>query len=206
MIGLLFSIYSVGLLIASPLFGALSDQIGRRTPMIFGLLGLAASSLLFAFATSFWMLLAARICQGISAGWVKRGQKTRDCFFPFSFSSSPFCILSLFSHCCSSAGASFVVGNALIADIYRSACLLWLLNAGKQDSGEKAAIREAADYTVADIFTSIHSIYFLLRCFSCLFPSLLFCFLVLYFVLLLVLMKLDLQVVYRLQRIVWAFY
>ena len=86
LIGLLFSVFSVGVLISSPAFGALSDEIGRRVPMLLGLLGLAVSSLLFAFASSYWMLILARIFQGISAG------------------------------------ASFVVGNALLADVYRSIC------------------------------------------------------------------------------------
>lgn len=66
-IGLLFSSYAITLLLATPIFGALSDKIGRRSPMLWGLFGLAGATLLFAFAKSFWVLLAARGLQGIAA-------------------------------------------------------------------------------------------------------------------------------------------
>ncbi|WP_046214284.1 MFS transporter [Paenibacillus wulumuqiensis] len=66
-IGLLFGSYAIVLFIATPIFGALSDRIGRRGPMLWGLLGLAAATLLFAFSTSFWMLVVARSLQGLAA-------------------------------------------------------------------------------------------------------------------------------------------
>ncbi|MFS0553167.1 MFS transporter [Brevibacillus sp. 179-C9.3 HS] len=66
-IGLLFSSYAITLFVATPIFGALSDRIGRRGPMLWGLLGLAAATLLFAFADSFWLLVLARAMQGIAA-------------------------------------------------------------------------------------------------------------------------------------------
>lgn len=66
-IGLLFASYAVVLFIATPIFGALSDRIGRRGPMLWGLLGLAAATLLFAFADNFPMLVAARSLQGLAA-------------------------------------------------------------------------------------------------------------------------------------------
>ncbi|MBN3526495.1 MFS transporter [Paenibacillus apiarius] len=66
-IGLLFGSYAVVLFIATPIFGALSDRIGRRGPMLWGLLGLAAATLMFAFAEDFWMLVTARGLQGLAA-------------------------------------------------------------------------------------------------------------------------------------------
>lgn len=66
-IGFLFGSYAVVLFIATPIFGALSDRIGRRGPMLWGLLGLALATLLFAFAKEFWMLVAARSLQGLAA-------------------------------------------------------------------------------------------------------------------------------------------
>lgn len=66
-IGFLFSSYAIALLIATPVFGVLSDKIGRKGPMLWGLMGLAASTLFYAFATQFWMLVIARSLQGISA-------------------------------------------------------------------------------------------------------------------------------------------
>lgn len=66
-IGLLFGSYAIALFVATPIFGILSDKIGRKGPMLWGLLGLAGATLLYAFAKQFWMLVLARSLQGISA-------------------------------------------------------------------------------------------------------------------------------------------
>lgn len=66
-------VYAVGLLIFTPIFGSFSDRYrNRRIPMLIGQVGLAISTLLFAFAHSFPLLLLARFLQGIagSATWV----------------------------------------------------------------------------------------------------------------------------------------
>jgi multidrug resistance protein len=63
-IGLLFASFgSTVLLFAIPM-GAISDRIGRRVPMVAGLVILAAASALFAFADRLWLLFAARMIQG----------------------------------------------------------------------------------------------------------------------------------------------
>ena len=64
MIGLLFASFGVTLLTVSIPMGAVSDRIGRRGPMVGGLIALAAATLLFAFATSLPWLFAARLVQG----------------------------------------------------------------------------------------------------------------------------------------------
>src|SRR4029077_4053733 len=51
-IGLLFASFGVTLFAVSVPMGAFSDRIGRRLPLVGGLLALAASSVLFAFAPS----------------------------------------------------------------------------------------------------------------------------------------------------------
>lgn len=66
-IGFLFGSYAITLLLATPILGVVSDNIGRRLPMILGLFGLAAATMLFGFANSFWLLILARMLQGISA-------------------------------------------------------------------------------------------------------------------------------------------
>lgn len=66
-IGFLFSSYAITLFIATPIFGALSDKIGRKGPMLWGLLGLGTATILFAFADSFWLLVVARSLQGLAA-------------------------------------------------------------------------------------------------------------------------------------------
>ena len=51
-IGLLFASFGVTLLVLSVPMGAISDRIGRKGPMMFGLALLAASTLAFAYAES----------------------------------------------------------------------------------------------------------------------------------------------------------
>ena len=63
-IGLLFASFGVTLLTVSIPMGAVSDRIGRRRPMVAGLVALAGSSVLFAFADELAWLFAARMVQG----------------------------------------------------------------------------------------------------------------------------------------------
>ena len=65
-IGLLFASFGVTLLTVSIPMGAVSDRIGRKPPMVAGLLALAAASTLFAFAETLPSLFAARLVQGAS--------------------------------------------------------------------------------------------------------------------------------------------
>ena len=63
-IGFLFASFGVTLLGVSIPAGALSDRVGRRMPLVVGMLILAASTLLFAFARSLPMLFVARLLAG----------------------------------------------------------------------------------------------------------------------------------------------
>src|SRR5882762_11051294 len=60
-IGLLFGVFSVCQLIASPILGDLSDRYGRRPVLIFSLLGTVVSFVMLALAGSITMLFLARI-------------------------------------------------------------------------------------------------------------------------------------------------
>jgi DHA1 family tetracycline resistance protein-like MFS transporter len=62
--GLLFSCFSGMQLLFAPLWGRLSDRIGRRPVLIGSLLGTAASYALFAHANSMGMLYASRLLAG----------------------------------------------------------------------------------------------------------------------------------------------
>jgi multidrug resistance protein len=64
MIGLLFASFGVTLLAVSMPMGAASDRIGRKAPLVAGLVGLAAATVIFAFAGSLPWLFAARLVQG----------------------------------------------------------------------------------------------------------------------------------------------
>src|SRR2546426_2625569 len=63
-IGLLFASFGVTLLGVSMPMGAMSDRIGRKAPLVGGLIALAAATFLFAFAQGLPWLFAARLVQG----------------------------------------------------------------------------------------------------------------------------------------------
>ncbi|WP_176955243.1 MFS transporter [Sinosporangium album] len=67
-VGVMFAVYAGALVLVTPLAGAWIDRRGNRAPMIIGMLGLAASTLLFAFLRDPGLLIAARALQGASAG------------------------------------------------------------------------------------------------------------------------------------------
>jgi DHA1 family tetracycline resistance protein-like MFS transporter len=67
-IGLLFAVFSVCQLIASPTLGDLSDRYGRRPVLIFSLAGTVLSFVMLAVAQSITMLFLARIVDGLSGG------------------------------------------------------------------------------------------------------------------------------------------
>jgi DHA1 family solute carrier family 18 vesicular amine transporter 1/2 len=64
MIGLLFASFGVTLLIVSIPMGAVSDRMGRKAPLVGGMLALAAATLLFAYSNGLVWLFAARLVQG----------------------------------------------------------------------------------------------------------------------------------------------
>src|SRR3954454_13477484 len=64
MIGLLFASFGVTLLTVSMPMGAVSDRIGRKAPLVGGMLALAAATLLFAYSDGLPWLFAARLVQG----------------------------------------------------------------------------------------------------------------------------------------------
>ena len=63
-IGLLFSSFGLTLVLVSVPMGRVSDRIGRRLPLIVGMVALTASTLLFAYADS----LAVALCRPTRAG------------------------------------------------------------------------------------------------------------------------------------------
>ncbi|KAJ1936271.1 hypothetical protein FBU59_005106, partial [Linderina macrospora] len=67
--GILFGCFGVGVLVGAPVSAYISDRYHiRKWPMIIGLLGLGATSILFALSNAFWELVLARLAQGVSSG------------------------------------------------------------------------------------------------------------------------------------------
>jgi MFS transporter, DHA1 family, tetracycline resistance protein len=86
-VGLIFAIYSICQLIASPILGIISDRVGRRPVLIFSQLGSVAGYLLLTLATflattrhapppliGLLMIYASRVIDGISGGNISTAQ------------------------------------------------------------------------------------------------------------------------------------
>lgn len=71
-VGVLFGSYAAALLLVTVPLGLAVDRLGRKVPMLLGLAGLFAATLLFAFSKDYGLLVVARCLQGIagSATWV----------------------------------------------------------------------------------------------------------------------------------------
>jgi DHA1 family tetracycline resistance protein-like MFS transporter len=73
-VGLLNTSFSVMQFLFAPVWGRLSDRIGRRPVILIGLFGSFLSYLLFGLATSLTLLFAARICAGIAGANIPTAQ------------------------------------------------------------------------------------------------------------------------------------
>lgn len=71
-VGLLFGCYAVALLLATFPIARIADRHGRRAPMLWGLVGLAFTTLAFAYSRNYMVLLLARSLQGVAgaATWL----------------------------------------------------------------------------------------------------------------------------------------
>ena len=72
--GLLTGVFSLMVFLASPLWGKLSDRIGRRPVLIISILGSAAGYFVMGWANSLMWLFIARIIDGASGGNVATAQ------------------------------------------------------------------------------------------------------------------------------------
>ena len=73
-IGLLYSVYSLCQLIFSPIWGGISDRIGRRPIMLMSTLGASFAYLLFGLAHSLPLLFLSRLIAGIMGGNISTAQ------------------------------------------------------------------------------------------------------------------------------------
>ncbi|HXF42873.1 MAG TPA: MFS transporter [Pyrinomonadaceae bacterium] len=73
-VGFLMAIYSVMQFVFAPIWGSLSDRIGRRPVLFFSILGAAVGYLILGLAGSLWMLYAGRVLSGIMGGNISAAQ------------------------------------------------------------------------------------------------------------------------------------
>lgn len=73
-VGLLYSIYSFAQLIFSPIWGSLSDRVGRRPIMLLSTLGASFAYALFGMAHTLPLLFISRMIAGIMGGNISTAQ------------------------------------------------------------------------------------------------------------------------------------
>jgi MFS family permease len=69
-VAILMSAFTAAQLISAPMWGRFSDRYGRRPALLVGLTAACIAYVVFAFATSIWLLLLSRIVQGAGGGTV----------------------------------------------------------------------------------------------------------------------------------------
>src|SRR3954469_10597360 len=69
-VGILIAAFSIAQLASAPLWGKFSDRYGRRPALLAGLLVSAVAYVIFAYASTLWLLLLSRIVQGLGGGTI----------------------------------------------------------------------------------------------------------------------------------------
>ena len=69
-VGVLIAAFSIAQLASAPLWGRFSDRYGRRPALLAGLLVSAVAYVIFAYASTLWLLLISRIVQGLGGGTI----------------------------------------------------------------------------------------------------------------------------------------
>ena len=73
-VGLLMSTYSVAQFIFAPIWGRISDRVGRRPILLLGLTGSVAGYTLFGLAGTLWLLFVGRAAMGIFGATIPTAQ------------------------------------------------------------------------------------------------------------------------------------
>lgn len=73
-IGWLVGIFSMAQFFLAPVWGKVSDRVGRKPVLLIGLVGTVAGYLLMGFAGALWMLFVARLIDGIAGANISAAQ------------------------------------------------------------------------------------------------------------------------------------
>ena len=69
-VGLLVASFSLAQFVFAPIWGRVSDRVGRKPVLVLSLVGTAVGSLITGLAGTLWVLFAGRIIDGISGASV----------------------------------------------------------------------------------------------------------------------------------------
>lgn len=64
-LGMLMAVFSIMQFLFSPLWGSISDKVGRKPVLMIGAFGNMITQIMMGFATQYWMLFAARALAGV---------------------------------------------------------------------------------------------------------------------------------------------
>lgn len=110
LVGLLIALYAMGMFLASPIFGELSDRYGRKKMLSWALVGSTISYSLFALGVATQnipLLLFARITGGLSAGNISIAQAVIADITPPALRAARFGLIG------AAFGIGFIVGPTL---------------------------------------------------------------------------------------------
>jgi multidrug resistance protein len=82
LVGVMLTAYSLMQFIFAPIWGRLSDRVGRKPILAFSTAGFAATWVMFAFAPSFTLLLISRMLAGVCAANISTAQAYMADVFP----------------------------------------------------------------------------------------------------------------------------
>lgn len=106
-VGLLVASFSLAQLVFAPIWGRVSDRVGRKPVLVVSLVGTAVGSFLTGVAGELWLLFAARILDGISGASVSVAQAAVADIAP------PDDRPRLYGYLGAAFGVGFVVGPAV---------------------------------------------------------------------------------------------
>jgi len=66
-LGMLFAAYALGNIVAAVPFGVLSDKVGRRPFLVFGMFAMAGAFVLYAYSSTYTALFLSRFLDGVTA-------------------------------------------------------------------------------------------------------------------------------------------
>ncbi len=146
---LLLSAYSMGLVVAGPILGRLSDAFGRRPVLIYSQIGTLIGFIVLGLANSLWLLYLGRIIDGLSGGNISTAQAYINDITNEENRARGFGLIS------AAFGAGFIVGPALGGLVVRLTASI----------PELAAYSQQAPFFVAAVFslTSIMGTVFVLK-------------------------------------------
>lgn len=119
LVGTILTAYSLCQFIFAPIWGRLSDKVGRRPILAFSTSGFAATWVLFAFAPGFTWLLISRALAGVCAANISTAQAYMADVFPAERRSKGMGLIGM------AFGLGFVFGPAIGGALVSETLLGW---------------------------------------------------------------------------------